>query len=205
MRGIKKYIWILGFMMIFMSGCATRGAVPSGFLNDYSGLKPSLESKNLYIEERMQRGIGVYNKVMIDPVVVYFQPDARGDGINPVKLQELTDFFEEQIQESISEGYTIVNEVQEGTLRIRVAVTDIVSNKQLLNIHWTTTLAGWGLGGAAMEVEFLDGQTGERVLAMIDSRKGKRTKYFKGLMKWGHTEDVLSQWAKMITQKMEEL
>jgi hypothetical protein len=63
---------------------------------------------------------------------------------------------------------------------------------------------GAGIGGADLEAEIRDSQTDDRLLAVLNSQKGNRAKYLKGLSKWGHTKEVLDGWAKMLVKKVEE-
>ena len=87
----------------------------------------------------------------------------------------------------------------------RTAITDILPNKVYLNLHWSTTLIGGGIGGASLEAELVDSLTGERMLAFVDARKGKKLNYTKGLTKWGHTKEVLGMWAKHMVKNLDEL
>ena len=61
------------------------------------------------------------------------------------------------------------------------------------------------VGTATMEAELVDSVTGERMLAFIDARKGKKLNYTKGLTKWGHTKEVLGMWADLMVQNLDQL
>jgi len=90
-------------------------------------------------------------------------------------------------------------------LLLRTAVTDILPNKVYLNLHWSTTLIGGGIGGASLEAELVDSLNGERMLAFVDARKGRKLNYTKGLTKWGHTKEVLGMWADHIVKNLDDL
>ncbi len=206
---LKNKIHLLSVLMLFVfaGGCssANKGMSYSGFLGDYSRIRPSNIIEDVYVDKSDTKTLGDYDKFIITPIVMFFHNDAKGIGVEPGKLKELTDIFYDKAVEALSEHYEIVDEPGEGVMLIRIAVTDVVANKVALNLHWSTTASGVGIGGAAIEAEFLDSVTQERVLAFIDSRKGKRYKYNKGLTKWGHTKDVFEQWATMFVERLDEL
>jgi hypothetical protein len=57
-------------------------------------------------------------------------------------------------------------------LRLRAAITGITKNAPIVSVQSITRAPDIGLGGASMEAEALDAQTGERVAAVVDSRSG---------------------------------
>ncbi|UCE61917.1 MAG: DUF3313 domain-containing protein, partial [Phycisphaerales bacterium] len=87
--------------------------------------------------------------------------------------------------------YSVVDAPGPGVLRIRAALTDIKKTKPAMNIHPATKLSGIGLGGASMEAEGLDAQTGERVLAVVDTRAGNRLSIGAGLDSLGHAKQMI--------------
>jgi len=185
--------------LLICIGCSSVKTAPmTGFLTQYNVLTKDERYKDLYVYKKPGFDSNSYSNFVIDPVVVFFHPEARGSAINPERLKELTDFFQGEIIEQFEIGFKKSDGPQAKTFRIKVAVTDIIPNKPYLNLHWSTTLAGFGIGGAALEAEIVDSQTGERLLAIVDTRKGKRRKYTKGWTKFGHTKDIFTQWAKLL-------
>ena len=188
--------------LIFVIGCAAAPIRYSGFLNDYDSLVPSEVVEGLLVDKNANKDIGDYDIFYIEPVVIQFSDHAKGENVDPKKLEELADYFRDQAVNALKQKYTMVEEPVDGTLLIRAAITEVVANKPYFNIHWSTTLAGFGLGGASMEVEFIDSTTKERILAVVDARRGKRSHYTKGLTKWGHTEDVINMWIKLLMDQL---
>jgi hypothetical protein len=201
MRPISRVIG-LGIIFCAVSGCALKTA-PSGFLDDYSNLRESKERNRLYVSPVPTDQEYTYTRLMIDPVIVQFHPDARGTEVDPQKLQEWRLYLESRISKVFGETYVLTEKPGPKVLRLKAAITDVVPNTPLLNIAPHHTLAsGVGLGGAAVEAVFVDGQTGERVLALRYGRKGLRRRYFKGWSKWGHTEDVLNEWVDILYEQI---
>ncbi|VAW18232.1 hypothetical protein MNBD_BACTEROID05-1070, partial [hydrothermal vent metagenome] len=194
----------LSVVVLLTGGCSTKKAVmprPAGFLEDYSQMTEHQDIKGLFVRRHVTKNIGDYSKFLIAPVQVYFQPDSKGIGVNPQEIVKLTSFVQDQLKEGLSEHYTVVDEPGEDVLLIRAAITEVVPNKIYLNLHWSTTMMGAGIGGASFEAEFLDAGNGEQILAVIDRRKGNRVKYLKGLSKWGHTKEVLQTWVDLLVEQ----
>ncbi len=66
-------------------------------------------------------------------------------------------------------------------------------------------LSGVGLGGASMEAEAIDSQSGERVLAVIDSQMGNRLSIVPGLDPLGHAKQVIRRWVKRFVKRMDKV
>ena len=125
---------------------------------------------------------------------------------------KLADHFIEKLEEGLAKNYLIVDAPGEDVLLLRAAVTDILPNNVWLNIHWTTTMMGGGIGGASLEAEVVDSLTGKRIMSFVDAKKGKKLtqkltipNYAKGLTKWGHTKEVLKVWADIMVENLDRL
>ena len=194
-----KNIAYLCCVLLLSVGCASVETQYSGFLNDYSAMKPSEVVEGLLVQKHPTKNIGDYEKFFVEPVEVRLHEDAKGhDKVEPEKLEELSTYFYDQAVLALTEGYTVVDKEGEGVLVVRAAITDAFASKPYLNLHWSTTAIGKGLGGASMEAEFIDAVTREQILAVVDARLGKRLHYTKGLTKWGHTEDIINGWVKLL-------
>ncbi len=183
---------------VCVSGCALKAA-PSGFLDDYSSLRESEDQNHLWVSAPAQADPYAYTEVLIEPVTVYFHPKAKGKEVESAKLEEFSLMLESRIAKTFAQQYVIASEPGKDVLRLKTVITDVVPSFPLLNIAPHHTLAtGVGLGGAAVEAEFVDSLTGEQILALRYVRKGFRRRYFKGWTKWGHAEDVLNDWADIL-------
>lgn len=186
-----------------VSGCASKKLKPVGFIHDYQNVIESDDRDGLFVDKTNIDKISSYKKIIIDPVVVVFSDDAKGLDVSEGQVRELSGFLNGELSKAFLERFEVVDAPGEGVLLLRTAITDVIPSKVYLNLHWSTTATGLGVGGAAMEAEFVDSVSKERILAVVDSRKGKRVKYFNGLSKWKHTQDVFKQWAKMLNELVE--
>ena len=206
--GCLKILLINGIIVSGLAGCAVKQMqmTESGFLSGYTGLEESEEYDGMRIYKNPDADIlGHYTKVLIAPVQFKLDPAIKGYDLEYADRKKLSDYFHEKLIEGLVENYEIVDEPGEDVLLLRTAITDILPNKVYLNLHWSTTLYGAGIGGASLEAEMVDSLTNERMLAFIDARKGKKLKYTKGLSKWGHTEEVFGLWATIIIKNLDQL
>ena len=211
----KAAVWIATFALI---ACGSLGEVRaqstrtrisrySGFLGDYSKLKGSRELKGAMSYENPSKKLGHYDKFIIDLVVVHFAPNAKGIGVDPIKVQQVADYFHRELWLALSMRYEVVNTPGPGVLRLRMAITDIKTTVPLMNIHPATKLLGLGLGGASMEWEAVDSQTGERVLAVVDVRRGAFNPFPSGagFDEVGHAKEVMRYWVKRFVGRVDKV
>ncbi len=211
----KAAVWIATFALI---ACGSLGEVQaqstrtrisrySGFLGDYSKLKRSRQLKGAMSYENPSKKLGHYDKFMIDQVVVHFAPNAKGIGVDPIKVQQVADYFHRELWLALSMRYEVVNTPGPGVLRLRTAITDIKTTVPLMNIHPATKLLGLGLGGASMEWEAVDSQTGERVLAVVDVRRGAFNPLPSGagFDEVGHAKEVMRYWVKRFVGRVDKV
>jgi hypothetical protein len=201
--GFLKNAFMLAVAVLFFSSCTSLKPTPSGFLKDYSNMEK--KGSGLLIDENPAKSLKEYSSFIVDPVAIYLHPEVKDDVINQEKLTEFRDEFYNKLVAQLKENYQVTDQPGPGVLRIRAAITDFVPSTLLLNLHITSTfLLQPGTGGAAIEAEFTDSETDERVLAMIQSKKGSRIKYHKGFSKWGHAEDVLLHWSDWLLKTLEK-
>ncbi len=91
-----------------VAGCATQQAAKSGFLRDYSQLKPDPAFDGARRYQNPAKPLKQYQKFMVDPVVVHFAPNAEGTAISSGELKELADYFHNRAVEELSKRYQVV-------------------------------------------------------------------------------------------------
>ena len=202
-----RLIWVLvtGFLTMVLTGCGGGHVAQSGFLGDYTEMVPSEKDDRILIYKSPTLALRDYKRFIVEPVVVYFHPDAKGGGVDPAKLKEIADGFHDEIVAALGDRYPVVEDAGAGVIRLKAAITDVEPSKPILNLHWSTSLPKLGLGGASAEVDFVDSVTGERVAAVMAHAQGKSYKKIKGLTKYGHAQDVLKGWAKQIRDRLDEI
>lgn len=195
-------------VLFVLTGCATKEIklTETGFLSSYADLQADMEAQGMYVYASPDGKIGEQDtKILLAPVQFRLDPALKENEISEEDRAKLAEYFFEQLEESLSEEYTLADEPGGDVLLLRTAITGVLPNKVYLNLHWSTTLIGAGIGGASLEAELVDSLTGERILAFVDARKGRRLNYTKGLTKWGHTKEVLAIWARLIVENLDQL
>jgi (2Fe-2S) ferredoxin len=189
---------IIPALVLVLSGCAT--APPgSGFLGDYSKLhEDRYGDRSLRWYEKENFNWNQYRKIMLDPVVVYYHPEAKYRQIDPEAVRKLTEYFRKVVEEELAEEYPIVTAPGPDVLRIRAAITEIVPANPGINVVTTAAVfVPLDMGGAAIEEEFLDSQTNEVMAAMVDKKMGNPLdpRFYRGFTTMGYARGAFQAWA----------
>lgn len=176
----------------------------SGFLKDYSQFQADPKDKSLLWYEKKGTDWKRFKKLMIEPAVVYLHPEARNRAIQPEELEKLTAYFRETVVKEVQDQYPVVDTPGPDVLRIRAAITDVIPVKPVTNILSTAVIGiPLDMGGAAIEAEFLDSETGERLGAVVDLKLGTPLDV-SGFTPLGHARSAFRQWAKELKQALSE-
>lgn len=185
-----------------VAGCAPKTGF-SGFLGDYSKLErdPFLDNSLAYTNP--SKDLKQYNKFILEPVVIHFAPDADGTAIDPADLKMLADYWRDEAVRALSRHYVVVMEPGPGVLRIRAAITGIKKNVPLASVRSVRRAPDIGLGGASMEAEGLDAQTGERVTAVVDSRSGAALGITGRRESFDDAREVMRLWVERFVARLD--
>ena len=75
------------------TACQTTEQVKySGFLKNYSQLKPDPKFDGAHRWQDPSVNLAGYNKFIVDPVLIHLAPQADGVGLDPAELADLTAF-----------------------------------------------------------------------------------------------------------------
>jgi hypothetical protein len=188
----------LGLMVMFC-GCSAQMGGKTGFLSDYSRLKVYSDVSYRYVGPN----IGRYSKFMVDPVKTHFHTGSKASEIPEETLGDLRNYMYVAVVNAVSERYPITHWPGPGIARIRIAITDLKKSKILQNIHPASKLMGSGLGGASIEMEVIDSETGLQLGAGVESQLGNRFS-LDGVSTWGDAKSVMDDWAKRIRARLDE-
>ena len=185
-----------------LCGCAARLAERTGFLSDYSKLEPRSDVSYRYVaEDRLPQ----YSKFIIDPVEIHLHRRSKAKKkISQEDLTDLKNYMHTALVEAIEDSYEVVYRPGPGVARVRVALTDIKKAQVLLNIHPASKIMGTGLGGASLEAEIVDSQTGEQIGALVESQLGDRLS-LDGLSTWGDAKAIMDSWAARFRERLDEV
>ncbi|MDD5677948.1 MAG: DUF3313 domain-containing protein [Kiritimatiellae bacterium] len=211
----------------------------AGFLGDYSNLRPDPDHCDAAIWIKPGFSLKNYDKILLDNIIVWYRDKSDYKGVDASRLKILTDYFHAAITHALGADYPVVTEPGPGVLRIRVAITEMVPTKPSMSVvvlvlpyatiadlaASMTTQGGFGsspyVGDAAIESEFLDSVTSERVVAYVDRRIGKKYDYdfHRGPVKfvsqaavsyveaytfWSYTKEAFDYWARELRTRLDK-
>jgi hypothetical protein len=189
--------------------------VNSGFLSDYSKLKPAKDREGVrsWVSPSGQnRGS---NKIMLRPLEVVVAPGAEYKGIQPDALKRMTDEFAGAFKRALSPAYQVVTEPGPDVLQVRLAITGVqpaspsMNPTDLLPIKAVFNLGRAAAGKAPQvaemtaEMELLDGN-GTPVAAAVATRKGDKTLQQGEGITWKNLEAIAAYWAKSFRERLDE-
>jgi hypothetical protein len=194
-----------GAASLFAAGCATTGPPPpSGFLGSYAELRADPEDPSLLWWERDGFDWQRYRGVLLEPVAVYYHEQAAQREISPADLEMLTDSFRDAVVARLGDEYRVTDEPAADVLRVRCAITEVKPVRPAVNaVTSAVAFVAVDIGGAAIEVEFLDSLTGERLAAGVDQKLGKRVDGLTALTRLGHAQQAFDAWARELRAALE--
>ncbi len=185
------------FIVVLTSCAATKPPSNSGFLEDYSRLRVDQNGdRSMQWSEKKDFNWNQYRKIMLDPVVLYYHTEAKNKEIDSEKVKKLTDYFRKAVEKKLADEYPIVTTPGPDVLRIRTAITEIIPANPAINYPaMAVVFFPIDMGGAVIEVEFLDSETNEVMATMVDKKMGSPFKP-RAFSRMGYTRAAFDGWAK---------
>jgi Protein of unknown function (DUF3313) len=150
-----------------------QGKEFSGFLHDYSKLKPNPNFENTlsYVNNDPVKNIHQYIAIIVDPVEVYVASNADPKAIPDRGRAALAEYFQSAITRAVEDAFPVVKEPGPLVLRLRSAIIGIDVGPG--NSTDTKTSDGAleravNIGKVGVEMELVDSQTGEQIAAAVD-------------------------------------
>jgi len=187
----------------------------SGFLGDYSQLKPAPNREGIMRFVNKSIDLRPYTKVTFDPVQIFLTPNPDYKGVQPDALKRVTDNFLASFKLALQSGYEVVSAPGPDVLRVRLAITgvqpanpaltpvDILPIKALFNIGRAAAGEAPKVAEMTAEMEVLDAN-GNRVAAAVANRKGDKNLDQAAEMSWNDLAPIVDYWAKIFRQGLDE-
>jgi hypothetical protein len=204
-------------LMLLTSACAGRRAPDprdlSGFLDDYSLLRPGGSGDLPYVYRNPDARWNAYDKVLLEPVTLWRSGRHALAPIPEEELLRLVSHFEAAVRRRLGDGFELVDQSSEGTLRLRLAITEARASDPVLDVLTATDegelLRSRGVLGpemrkfledAAIEGELRDAETNALLTQGIDRRRGG---YPRPLSNWGDVDRALELWVDRMCSRLE--
>lgn len=219
---------IFVFVAALLSGCAGQQLVgddtvrvdrvePSGFLSDYSILKPGDEGQAALLYWNDAVDFSVYDSVMVDPVTVWLGNESPMKDVSPEERQKLADEFHSSIVAALQPTFRITNQSGPRTMRIRVALIDAQESAPVMDTISTyipqarlvqsvlslgSDTAGF-VGEASAEAEVLDAQSNVLLAAGVDRRAGTKALSGGTFSAWGDVRRAFDAWSGQFVRNLD--
>lgn len=187
MKSSKSVLTVFATVIfVVLAACASKPTEHySGFLGDYSQLKPGKDAKGGPIMDWVSPELtsGKYHKVMIDPVVFY-PAAAPTKEVDAATLTQIQEYYTNELRQAIGAKFPVVDQPGPDVLRLDVAITAVASGNAPLKayqyipvafvVHAGMSAAGKAAQDAEIgtEMEVLDSQSGTRLAAVVKSGQG---------------------------------
>lgn len=189
----------------------------SGFMTDYTQLRKVTDGSAdyRYVAPGAEDRLSNYNAIMIDQPEIFVAPDSKYGGIKPDEMKALADAFRTAVAQEISNRYYAVDQPGPAVLYLRIAASNLYLKKKKKSILGYTP-QGMVLGSVksavtkdltkkidlkrlTVEMEVLDSESGERLVALIESRgEGKENP-----ASWDELEAIMSEYGKRISCRLD--
>ncbi|HEX2831297.1 MAG TPA: DUF3313 domain-containing protein [Burkholderiales bacterium] len=195
---------------------AAKRPLNSGFLGDYSKLKPAPDREGVVSYVDPSAKIGGYNKILLRPAEVYISPSTSYKGVQPDALKRMTDTFLGSFRKALTPGYEIVTAPGPDVLEVRTAISgiqpvsapmtplDVLPAKVVFNLGRAAAGKAPQVVEMQAEMEVLD-PSGKRVAAAVANRKGDKTLTQGDQITWDHLQAISDYWARNFRQRLDEL
>ncbi|QCG67436.1 DUF3313 domain-containing protein [Pseudomonas veronii] len=213
---LRLMISALCIATIGMVGCASQVTQPdeySGFLSDYSRLKPAKSPSGVEVLRWVDPKLDMsrYNAVYIEPTQFYPRPQATAK-IPESTLRGINDYFNQALKREVGKSLPLAQGPGAGVLVVRAAITAVSSKTQGLKPYEFVPVAlvaaavssGTGIRDQdtvlGTEAQFLDGANGKVVAEVVRKGTGKPLENDSQVMTPNDVKSVIDGWASDLHQ-----
>lgn len=198
--------WLAVLVLAAACTAGSRGPRPadmSGFLDDYSRLRPGPAEGATFVYRDPEAKWAAYDRVLLDPVTVWRSGKNSLSDIPEADLQRLAAELEKAVRAHLGPDYRLVSEPGAGVLRVRLGITDARQSDRVLDVFTFEVPPTHAASdaqellpathafvvAAAIEGELTDSAT-NRILAQAVDRRGERR-----FATWGDVRVGVERWA----------
>jgi len=207
---------MVAVVALLATACAARRAPDaremSGFLDDYSRLRPGGAGDLPFIYRNPDAQWGQYQNVLLEPVTLWRSGAHSLDAVPEQDLLRLVSDFEATVRRRLGAGFRFVNEPSRGTLRLRLAITAVRAADPALDVltavgeTWPARPDGPLSSGlrqfidaASIEGEIRDAETNALLAEGVDRRRTDAPP----IATWAQLDQALQFWADRTCARLE--
>jgi len=187
-------------LLLFAACNSTIVKKHSGFLGDYSDLKPDPDNPAREYWQKEEIDLSQYDRIILDKIVVTLVEGVRENELPEGTLEKVGKEFRDIIIEELSGYYEFTDKTGPNTLRVRIAINDL---RPMALVEETTTDPRVDFSDSHLEAEAIDSMSGERLAASVKKVDDKGIAYGT-TERWGHVRDAMRAWAKRFYEWIDE-
>ena len=207
-------------LLFLVAACAAphpsrppQPADTSGFLDDYSDLRPGGPGEVAMVYRNPEARWRSYQKVLLEPVTLWRSGKHSLDAVPEGDLLRLIADLEDAVRQRLGTAFTMVDEPGAGVMRIRLAITSARAEDPILDVmrsHGDAELtSGEGplnaetrrfVEGAKIEGEIRDAVTEQLLAAGVEHRRREGA---LPIDTWAELDRALGFWADRLCMRLE--
>ncbi len=193
----------------------------AGFLPDTSLLRPGGSGQAALFYRNPTANFASYNKVMLDPVMIWAPPDSQLNTVPPAQRQAVADSFYSDLYNALKKRCQMASSPSPGTMRMRFALVDAkIPNAAVNTVATYTPYASTAYGVASLAFNngvgyFAGTATGEGYAThatdgallweAVDRRGGTTAVAENTLNTWLDVDHAFQAWSDQVVARMQEL
>lgn len=205
-------------VIVLCAGCAGQPggssalgeSVPgaSGFLQDYTKLRPVAGREGRYAWALPDAELRPYTRFLLPPMEIWVDRDAQYRGLSADVVQRLAAIYQASFRRVLAPEFPVVDKPGPGVATCRFAITgvtperpgftplDVVPIKAAFNLVRNATGTAAKVARVSAEIECHDSVAGTPLLAAVITGVGEQ-KFIEGQpITWPEVEPVLRGWAQ---------
>ena len=184
----------------------------SGFLDDYSLLRPGGAGELSLVYRNPEASWTTYRKLILEPVTLWRSGAHSLDPISEEDLLRLVSDFERALRRRLGDGFELTDEASPGTLRLRIAVTAARASDPVLDVLTATADGDARTGGGALASElraFIDQASIEGEIrdantnALLAQGIDRRRRDAPPLSTWADLDRAIAFWVDRMCARLE--
>jgi hypothetical protein len=201
---------------VFLVAELSANETDSGFLSDYSKLKPVAgTTARSYKAPGAEEAYKNYKAVMIDQPEFIIAADSAYRGIKPDEAKVVADMMRHAMSKAVSQSIPVVDMAGPGVLYVRIAASNVHLKKKKRGLLGYTP-AGFIVTSAAqagqqmqqkivledmnLEIEVLDSQTQEVLGAVVDKIQPREKKPGAS---WSSEQEIVDFWSNRLRCRLD--
>ena len=193
----RRTLWI-SLAILTLASCRSVGLTQSGSLSSYANLQVDEEERARKSFISSEVDWQAYDAVVIEALGIDLQ-DSSLDSVSHDKFFTIQGHYDRYLRESLSPRWRVIEAPREGALVVRSTLTEIDTINVPLN--WITGLGVlWpvDVGGATVELEILDANTGEQLAAIVNADKATLLNSIQAMIAIGHACQSIEETANWV-------